>query len=398
MSTTSEQQRAWTGPALFTYGFRPFFLGGALWAACAMVLWVLMLGGHRPLPIAWDPVSWHAHAFLFGYLGAVIAGFMMTAVPNWTGRLPIVGWPLAGLWALWLMGRAAVALSDLLPAAVVAGADLAFPVVLAAAMTREIIAGKNWKNLTIIGLLAVFTLANLLFHLDAASGAYAAAGVGMRLGLAAAITMIALIGGRIVPSFTRNWLAKHDHARLPTPPMQRFDKVSMLGLVVVLATWVLAPTNILTSLALLIACALHAARLVRWRGIATTAEPLLLVLHLAYALVPLGALMLSVSGLWPSVLSAATAQHVWMAGAVGLMTLAVMSRASLGHTGHALHAGPGTVAIYSAIVTSVFARIVADMIPALQHPLHITAAVFWVLAFGGFAVIYGPLLTTARAR
>ena len=120
MTTTTEQMRAWTGPAILTFGFRPFFFGAAVWAVLAMVLWVPMLSGHLMLPTAFDPVSWHAHEFLFGYLGAVVAGFLLTAVPNWTGRLPIVGWPLGMLAGLWLVGRVAGAVSAGLPDVLVA--------------------------------------------------------------------------------------------------------------------------------------------------------------------------------------------------------------------------------------------------------------------------------------
>ena len=115
MTTSAEKIRAWKGPAILSFGFRPFFLLAGIWAALAMALWVLMLTGRDVLPTAFDPVSWHAHEFLFGYLSAVLAGFLLTAVPNWTGRLPIVGWPLAALVALWAAGRAAVAISVLLP-------------------------------------------------------------------------------------------------------------------------------------------------------------------------------------------------------------------------------------------------------------------------------------------
>ena len=104
-TTTAERMRAWTGPAILSFGFRPFFLMAGIWAALAMVLWVAILSGHNFLATAFDPVSWHAHEMLFGYLGAVLAGFLMTAVPNWTGRMPIVGLPLAGLASLWLLAR-----------------------------------------------------------------------------------------------------------------------------------------------------------------------------------------------------------------------------------------------------------------------------------------------------
>ena len=220
MSTTAEQMRAWSGPALLTYGFRPFFLGAGIWAALAMALWIPMLSGHIALPTRFDPVSWHAHEFLYGYLSAVVAGFLLTSVPNWTGRLPIVGWPLGGLFALWLIGRLAVAVSSVLPVWLAAAADLSMLVALAAVLTREIVAGKNWRNLMVLGLLGVLILGNGVFHFEAARGDYAAQGYGLRLGLGAGLMLIAVIGGRIVPSFTRNWLVRRGEGKLPVPPMK----------------------------------------------------------------------------------------------------------------------------------------------------------------------------------
>lgn len=215
--TTTDQMRQWMGPALFSYGFRPFFLFGALWAAFAMVLWIALLSGLADLPTRLDPVSWHAHEFLFGYLGAVIAGFLLTAVPNWTGRLPVVGWPLAALFAVWVLGRIMIAMSAILPPGLPEAVDLLFPLALGGLILREIISGKNWKNLIVLAMLAVFTFANLLFHIDAAQGGVAASGIGMRLGIAAVLMMISVIGGRIVPSFTRNWMVKQGQTDLPTP-------------------------------------------------------------------------------------------------------------------------------------------------------------------------------------
>jgi uncharacterized protein involved in response to NO len=384
--------RAWTGPAILTYGFRPFFLSAALWAGLAMALWVPMLTGLIVLPTAFDPVSWHAHEFLFGYLGAVVAGFLLTAVPNWTGRLPIVGWPLGALAALWLAGRVAVAASAALPAGLVAVIDLAFPVTLAAVIGREIVAGRNWRNLIVLGLLAVFAAGNLLFHWEAARGDYAAQGYGFRLALCAGLMMIAVIGGRVVPSFTRNWLAKRGPGRLPVPPMQRFDKVALLALMAALLLWVALPFDLVTGAALILAGALHLARLARWAGHRTLAEPLVAVLHAGYAFLPLGALALGAEIIEPGWLGAAEAQHLWMGGAVGLMTLAVMTRATLGHTGLMLTAGPGTVAIYLSLAAAVLARVAAGFWPEAAGLLHAAAGLLWIGAFGGFAVVYGPLL------
>lgn len=252
MSSTAQQMRAWRGPAILTFGFRPFFFGAAVWATLSTALWIPMLSGVSILPTAFDPVSWHAHAFLFGYLSAVVAGFVLTAVPNWTGRLPIVGWSLGGLFALWVAGRIAVAVSGLLPSLLVAIVDVAFPVTLGLVIAREIVAGKNWRNLIVLAMLAVFTFGNALFHWEAARGEYAAHGYGLRLGLGAGLMMIGVIGGRIVPSFTRNWLAKRGTGRLPTPPMQRFDKLALVCLMAGLLLWVLVPTHPVTGAALLL--------------------------------------------------------------------------------------------------------------------------------------------------
>ena len=398
MTTTAAQMRAWQGPALLTYGFRPFFFGAGLWAVLAMGLWIPMLSGHLALPTAFDPVSWHAHAFLFGYLGAVIAGFLLTAVPNWTGRLPIVGWPLGGLAVLWLLGRVAVSVSEGVSPLLVALADLAFPVALALVLAREIIAGRNWRNLIVLAMLTVFTLGNAVFHWEAAQGGMPAQGMGLRIALGAAIMMIGVIGGRVVPSFTRNWLVKRGAGRLPAPPMQRFDKLALLVLLGALILWVLWPAARITGVALSVAGLVHLLRMARWAGDRTGAEPLVWVLHAGYAFVPLGALGLGAALLWPGVVGLAAAQHLWMAGAVGVMTLAVMTRATLGHSGQVLTAGRGTQAIYALMILSVVARLAAGLGPGQAGALHMLAGAGWLGAFGLFAVIYGGLHLRPLAR
>ena len=384
--------RDWQGPTILTYGFRPFFFGASVFAALAMALWIPMLTGHLTLPTAFCAVSWHAHEFLFGYLCAVIAGFLLTAVPNWTGRLPIVGWRLGGLALLWLLGRVAVAVSTGLPPVLVAALDLAFPVVLGLAIAREIVAGKNWRNLIVLGMLAVFALGNAVFHYEASMGGFPAQGYGLRLGLGAGIMMIAVIGGRIVPSFTRNWLVKQGGPRLPTPQMQRFDKLSLLLLLASLLLWVALPDHPVTGAALLVTGLLHLARLLRWQGHRTLAEPIVTVLHVGYGFVPLGALAIAAEILTGGLSGLGAAQHLWMGGALGLMTLAVMTRATLGHTGQALHAGEGTVAIYGLVILSVLMRVAAGIWPVASGFLYVGSGVAWIMAYGGFAVIYGGLL------
>lgn len=395
MATTGEQIRRWQGHAVLSYGFRPFFLAAALWAMAGMALWLAMLMGRAPLPLAFDPVTWHAHEFLYGYLGAVIGGFLLTAVPNWTGRLPVVGWPLLRLLGLWVAGRLAIGLSALWPPLVVALIDIAFLSAMAAFLTREIVAGRNWKNLVVLALLLAMIAGNALFHWDASSGTPSGEGSGVRLGLASAVMFIAVIGGRIVPSFTRNWLVQRDDKRRPAPPMQRFDRLALLILAAALILWVLLPGSRLSGLALLMAGVLQLIRLVRWQGAATASEPLLWVLHLGYAFVPLGAGTLGVAILWAQPSLAAAGLHLWTIGAIGTMTLGVMTRATLGHTGASLHAGPATVLLYLALPAAVLCRLAAALVPNPQGLLF-GAGLFWIAGFGGFALVYGPRLMRPR--
>lgn len=396
--SSAAQMRAWQGPAVLSFGFRPFFLLAGIWAGLSMVLWIAILSGALDLPTVFDPISWHAHEFLFGYLGAVIAGFLLTAVPNWTGRLPVVGWRLGGLALLWIMGRGAVAFSAHLPFWAVVVADLAFLTVLAAVILREIVAGKNWRNLIVLGMLAGLIVADGLFYVDVARGDLAARGHGMRLGIAAGLMMVSVIGGRVIPSFTRNWLVKRGATALPVPPMQRFDKIVLAVTLATFVLWVIWPEHPASGVALLGVGVLHAVRLARWKGLACGSEPLVWVLHAGYALLPLGALLLGLAIVAPDALGTAPAQHVWMAGTFGLMTMAVMTRATLGHSGQALHAGRGTTGVYVAILVAVFSRAVATLLPGDPMLLYTVSGLAWCAAFFGFAALYGPLLLRPRQQ
>jgi len=396
VSNTADQTRPWQGPALFTYGFRPFFLGAGLWAGLAMAVWIGMLAGLFALPPGFDPISWHAHEFLYGYLGAVIAGFLLTAVPNWTGRPPIMGWPLVGLFSLWMLGRIAIAVSQMLSPILVAAADLALPVVLSLVIAREIIAGRNWRNLGVLVLLGIFTLGNAMFHCEAARHEFAAQGQGLRTGVAAVIMLIALIGGRIIPAFTKNWLTRNRPGRMPTPPEQGFDRIALAVLLAAVLAWIAAPSSRLTALALAAAGVLHLLRLVRWAGDRTLSEPLVWVLHLAYAFLPVGALVMAVSAVAPALATNAAGQHLWMAGCIAMMTIAVMTRATRGHTGHELAADRATMALYLALFAAVMLRFASGMIPQWGPALHDLAGIAWIAGFARFCLRYGPMLTNRR--
>jgi uncharacterized protein involved in response to NO len=207
--------RDYTGPAFLSIGFRPFFLGGAAWAAAAMIIWIGMLAGWWLVAGDYGAVAWHAHEFLFGYVGAMMTGFLLTVVPNWTGRLPVRGRPLLVLFLLWLAGRAALLFSDTIGVIPAAAADSLFLLALAAVALREVFARRNWRNLKVVAILGLFAATNILFHAEVI--ATGVADYAARAATALVLVQIMLIGGRIIPSLTRNWLVKQGVALLPAP-------------------------------------------------------------------------------------------------------------------------------------------------------------------------------------
>lgn len=393
MTTSAAQIRAFKGPALLSYGFRPFFLFGALWAALAVALWLPMLSGHLVLPSALGPIEWHVHELVYGYVPAIVAGFLLTAVPNWTGRLPVVGARLAFLFGLWVAGRMAIFFSLWIGTGVAIAIDLAFLAALGGVVAREIIASGNTRNLKVLAGVGLLLVGNVLFHLEWAAGI--GSGYGTRLGIAATILLIMLIGGRIIPSFTHNWLARSSPGRLPIP-FGRFDALSMALSGLALASWIVAPYTAVTAALALTAAGLNFARLGRWAGERTASEPLVLVLHVAYAFIPIGFLLLALGIARPDIVAPSGALHGWTTGAVGLVTLAVMTRASLGHTGQPLIATRAIQLIYLAALLAALSRIAVAFDVLRELMLSLSAAA-WVGAFGGFVAVFAPLLLRRRA-
>jgi len=377
---------------LFSYGFRPFFLGAALWAVIAMVLWIGSLAGLWPLAEGYGALAWHAHEMIFGYGAAVVAGFLLTAVPNWTGRLPVAGWRLLLLFLLWCAARGAFLATGCtgpLPAVVL---DSLFLPCLLLLVAREIFVGRNWRNLKPLVLVAVLAAADIGFHVEVLdTGTSSAAS---RVGVAALIGLIMLIGGRIVPSFTHTWLLRMGSERLPVS-FNRFDVVTLIVSGVALLLWILRPGAAATGILFLLAAILQTLRLWRWVGPHTWREPLILVLHVGYAFVPLGFLLGGIAIFVPHIFAGTSAMHAWTVGAIGTMTLAVMTRATRGHTGRALTASTLTVVAYAMVIAASGFRIVAGAFPEAYGLLEF-AGVAWIAAFGLFLFEYAPMLLGAR--
>lgn len=374
---------------LFDYGFRPFFLAAGLWAVIGMATWLCTFFGYSSLPSLFVGTPWHAHEMLFGFATAVLAGFLLTAIPNWTGHLPLRGLPLAGLVTLWLAGRVAVLVSAWIGPWASMIVDVGFVAVLLAVALREIVSGKNWRNLVVLaGVLAV-GLGNLTTHAETA-GWIADDGLGWRLGSASLAMLIAMVGGRIVPSFTRNWLAKRGETRLPAP-LGRFDKAAILAQLIASVAWIARPEAAVSGGLLLLAGVLVLARLSRWRGLATAGDPLLVVLHIGYAWLGVGLAALGASGL-SSAVPATAALHALTAGAIGTMTMAVMVRATLGHTGRDLLAGGTITAAFLAVNLAAMLRIASAWTDSGSTKLLVASGILWIGGFALFLARVAPML------
>lgn len=381
-----------TMPPILHYGFRPFFFLAALYAGLAIPVWLGTYFGGFEINGPFGGMHWHAHEMLFGYLSAVIAGFILTAIPNWTGRLPLSGLPLAVLVGLWLAGRAACLASP--DPWLAMAVDMAFPVTLAFAIWREVLAGRNWKNAPVAVMITSFGVANAADHL--ANAGFLDHDLGQRLALAVAGLLIALIGGRIVPSFTRNWLVKETSTSLPSP-FGKLDRAALGVTAAAIFGWVLLPYNTAVGALLCVGGALLAARLFRWRGLATMRDPILLVLHVGYAWLAAALALLGLAVVLPDIVPHTSAVHALTAGAVGTMTLAVMTRASLGHTGRPIVADRYVVGMYGMVSAGAVLRVAAPFAGDWYAHLLVCGGVLWAGAFLLFSVRYAPVLWGRRA-
>lgn len=384
--------RPFDGPIAFSAGFRPFFIGCGAWAIIAMAAWIAAISGASILPDHLAPTDWHFNELLFGVIGAAMSGFILTAVPNWTGQLPLRGRPLMALFGLWCAGRFVSIFGTWVGIQSVAIIDSAFFAVLFLIVSREIIHGRNWRNLPVAVAIGLFGLAHILFYLEALDVIFLD-GASQRLGLAVVGCLLTLIGGRIVPSFTRNWLKRRNQEGGVSATPGLIDKLTMLATVLSLLAWVAFPSQPASGYALLLAGILNALRLARWRGWRTLSEPILFVLHAGYGWLALSLLLLGGSILGEG-MSRTDALHALSVGAAGTMILAVMSRAILGHTGRELHADWRTVLAFCSISIAALARLGVMAWPELTADLYGLSGGAWIMAFALFLWRYAPIALT----
>jgi uncharacterized protein involved in response to NO len=387
MTETLNENPTYPGRAFWSYGFRPFFLSAGLFASVAIPLWIFLITGTDPVAFHYAPRDWHVHEMLFGFLASVITGFVLTAIPNWTDRPPLSGWPLMGLWGLWCAGRLASTGPWFTPLAS-ALIDGAFLVIVACVVWREIFAAKVWDRLPIGVLISLYASANLLFH--GLILQHAATDLAERMGLVLIMMLLALIGGKITPGFTEDFLDEQGLKQRPAP-FSRFDGFSVVAVGLAGIAWMMNVGPLVTGSAFVAAGVIHLIRVSRWYGWLTWRAPLVLILHVGYAWLALSFLLLGGAKLGVGV-HGEEAIHALTTGAVGVMTLAVMTRASLGHTGRIKHAGPLTVLIYLLINLGALLRVFAPSLTASGDAMLVMAAGCWSGAYLLFVVRYGPML------
>jgi uncharacterized protein involved in response to NO len=387
MTDQASEQPGYQGLAIFSYGFRPFFLGAALFAGIAVPVWILVLAGVGDSPFLYPARDWHVHEMVFGFLPAVITGFLLTAIPNWTDRPPIRGHELMLLVTLWLAGRLLIAVPWFTPL-VSAIVDVGFLVAVAGLVWREIVTTKSWDRAPMGVLVSLLAGANIMFHVSNLNGTETDRPE--RMALAMVMMLLTLIGGRVTPSFTGEFLAESGRTERPAP-FSRYDGLSIVLVGFAVLFWIVQPHSMVTGWLFVAAGVANLGRLARWYGWATWREPLVLILHCGYGWFALSLFILGGSILGVG-LPEEDAVHAFTSGAVGAMTLAVMTRASLGHTGRPRHAGPLTVLIYVLVNLGAVLRVFGPMTGFPATLILGVAAGSWSGAYLLFAVVYGPFL------
>jgi uncharacterized protein involved in response to NO len=380
-------------PAFAAKGFRPFFLGAGAFAALILPVWLLTLAGVLGPTRYLDAVTWHAHEMLFGFTVAVIAGFLLTAVGNWTGRETLVGTPLLAVGALWVLGRVAMAFAGALPRGVAAAVDLAFLPALVVAIARPLVATRNRRNFVMVAVVTVLWVANLLLHLDTLGVIHDWNHRAVTLALDVIVLLLIVITGRVVPMFTKNATGVASVRSLPT-----LDKAAMAAMVATTLLDLVAPSDMrLGGSAAIVAAVLVVLRSSTWGTFRTARVPLTWILHAGHAWIAVGLALRGAAAFTGSV-PAVVATHALTVGAIGTLTLAMMSRVTLGHTGRKLEASRVAVASFVLVTLAALVRVfgpLADM--AAYRTWVFAAGLLWTAAFGCFVVAHAPLLVSRRA-
>ncbi|MCH6549665.1 MAG: NnrS family protein [Proteobacteria bacterium] len=377
-----------------SYAFRPFFLLNGFFAVVVISIWLMALHGTGPASVPATMLYWHGHEMVVGFAMAAMAGFVLTAVATWTDRPPLQGKLLGVLVFSWLLGRLAMMAATRLPYWLVASADTIFPFLLFLLVGREVVGGRSRRNYPVVGITLVLAVLNLLYHLGTLRILPGMDRLALYFLIHLILLMITVIAGRIIPNFTANWLRARGHERLPeNHPLT--DGITVVATIATGVSVSLTPFGPVTGILAMVAALSHAVRLARWRGLATTSEPLLFVLHVAYLWLPVGFALTALAA-FGLVFPPSAALHALTMGAIGNMILAVTSRVALAHTGRSLHAPRLIVISYAILNAAVVARVLSPLNPGLTIEMIDLSALGWIVTFAIFTAVYWPVLTRPR--
>lgn len=380
--------------SVFAYGFRPTFLLAGLAAVVLVPAWALSLVMNASLGTSWPPMLWHAHEMLFGFVAIVIAGFLLTAVPSWTGQKGFAGTPLMLLAGVWLAARALNASSGLWPPYLVSAVDLAFLPTLGVLVARPLLRSKS-RNTPLLLVLTVLWLTNVGFHFGLLHSNAPLALRALHIGIDVVLVLVTIIGGRIVPAFTTSSLRPVGLA----DAVRNRTAVTVLAIVSMLVMTlidVFAPETHLAGVAAGLAALAQVVRLAQWGSWHTRRQPIVWVLHLSYAWLPIGLALKAIALLWGAAF-AAFWLHGLTIGALTTMTLAVMTRASLGHTGRPLIVDPLITLAYLLLTAAAVIRVFGLAAFGLSYPsVIVLTALCWFVAFAIFLAIYAPIFWQPR--
>jgi len=378
------------GFALFALGFRPFFLAAGVSAVVLIAAWIHSFSSGTSLSSYYGLIGWHSHEMIFGYATAVIAGFLLTAVRNWTGIDTPSGTPLILLLLLWLAGRIAPLFADTLPAIAIAMIDLALYPALAFAVGRCITKAKQSSNMVFIVVLGGMALANLLVHLEHLDITQSTAAVGTQLAIGLIVLLITIMGGRVIPFFTERGLGT-----VKTHSWPWVETGSLVSLALLTLVEPLFPGTIWVAMLASFAALMHSFRLIGWQPHRTTRVPLLWVLHLAYLWLIVGLVLkaVAVGGSIPSTL----ALHAHTVGTIGVITLGMMARVAIGHTGREMVVNRMIVLAFILLLIASLVRVILPLWMSEHYLLLISlSGGIWIAAFLSFTLIYTPILIRPR--
>ena len=374
-----------SGFALWRLGFRPFYLLASIFAASSILVWAAQYSGVLSHAYLQGPV-WHGHEMLFGFALAVVAGFLLTAVRNWTGQPTVEGAPLVALAGLWVAGRVLVLTPFGVAAALV---NAAFPLALAVSIGIPLWRARNARNYFFIGLLVLIAVLAAGLHLAMLGEAVLPPRLGLVLGLDVMLFIMAVMAGRVIPMFTNNGVPGANAERHPLVEKLALGSVLLLFLVDALQ----APAGFIGALAL-VAAAAHGARLALWRGWRTIGTPLVWILHAAYAWIVIHLLLRGAARMgW---LAGTLDTHALTVGAIGGLTIGMMTRTARGHTGRPLRADGWETAMFVLIQLAAVVRVFGGMVPAIYMASIQSFALLWSAGFGLYAVRYWPVLSRSR--